>query len=69
MFDHDFPDATFIAVRSDGLSRKNKVIDFVDERVGAAAVDVFAVPSAVFVDEDAEDFSGLGEDGLLDLGK
>ena len=56
MLDHDLPDAAFVAVRADGSSRENKVVDFVDERVGAAAVDIFAVPGAMFVYEYTEDF-------------
>jgi hypothetical protein len=47
---NNFPDAAFAAVRSDGLSGKHKVADFVDERVRSAAVDIFVVPSAMLAD-------------------
>jgi hypothetical protein len=47
---HNFPDTAFAAVRSDRSSSKHKVVDFVDERVGSTAVDIFAVPSAMLMD-------------------
>jgi hypothetical protein len=47
---HNFPNAAFVAVGSDGSSSKHKVVDFVDERVGSAGVNVFAVSGAMLVD-------------------
>jgi hypothetical protein len=47
---HNFPNAAFVAVGSDGSSSKYKVVDFVDERVGSAAVNIFAVPGAMLMD-------------------
>jgi hypothetical protein len=67
---HNFPNAAFVAVRSlDGSSSEHKVIDFIDERVGSAAIDVFAMPSAMLVDQYPEDFSRLAKDGLLNFGQ
>jgi hypothetical protein len=48
---HNFPNAAFVAVGLDRSSSKHKVVDFVDERVGSAAVNVFAVPGVMLVDQ------------------
>jgi hypothetical protein len=50
VFDHDFPNPAFVAVGTDGSPHKHKFINWVDERVGTAAVDMFAVPGAMLVD-------------------
>jgi hypothetical protein len=57
VFDHDPPNPAFVAVGADRSSRKHKVVNLIDEKFGTAAVDMFAVPGAMLVDQDAKYFS------------
>jgi hypothetical protein len=66
---HNFPSMAFVAVRSDGSLSEFKVVDFVYKRVGVAAIDVFAMPSAMLMDQYPEDSARLAKDGLLNFGE